>query len=165
MEIKSTTTPLVYEVKSLIEQSKQQLSVTVNATMSLLYWKIGKRINDEILLDQRAEYGKKIVITLSHELIEEHGTAFSEKNIRRMMQFAKSFPDEEIVVSVIRQLSWTHILALIPIEDELKRLFYIEMCKVEKWSVRTFRERINSMLYERTAISKKPNETIINELQ
>lgn len=165
MEIKSTTTPLVYEVKSLIEQSKHQLSVTVNATMSLLYWKIGKRINDEILLDQRAEYGKKIVITLSHELIEEHGTAFSEKNIRRMMQFAKSFPDEEIVVSVIRQLSWTHILALIPIEDELKRLFYIEMCKVEKWSVRTFRERINSMLYERTAISKKPNETIINELQ
>ena len=133
--------------------------------MSLLYWKIGKRINDEILLDQRAEYGKRVVATLSQELELQYGTAFSEKNIRRMMQFAKSFPDEKIVVSMIRQLSWTHILAIIPIEDELKRLFYIEMCKIEKWSVRTFRERIKSMLYERTAISKKPEQTIKNELQ
>lgn len=105
MEITPAQTPLIYEVKSLIEQSKQQLSVTVNASMSMLYWKIGKRINDEILLDQRAEYGKRIVITLSEELIQTYGNAFSEKNIRRMIQFSKSFPDEENVVSVIRQLS------------------------------------------------------------
>lgn len=82
-----------------------------------------------------------------------------------MMQFAAIFQEKEIVVSVIRQLSWTHLLAIIPIEDPLKRMFYIEMCKIEKWSVRTFREKINSMLYERTAISKKPEETIKKELQ
>lgn len=81
MEIKPVNSPLVHEVKSLIEQSKQQLSVTVNATMSLLYWKIGKRINDEILLEQRAEYGKKVVATLSQELELQYGTAFSEKTL------------------------------------------------------------------------------------
>jgi len=82
-----------------------------------------------------------------------------------MIQFAEVFHEQEIVVSLIRQLSWTHLLAVIPIEDPLKRKFYIEMCKLEKWSVRTFRERINSMLYERTAISKKPEQTIINDLE
>ena len=82
-----------------------------------------------------------------------------------MMQFATVFPENSIVVSLIRQLSWTHLLAVIPIEDPLKRQFYIEMCKIEKWSVRTFRDKINSMLYERTAISKKPEEIIKHELQ
>ena len=94
----------------------------------------------------------------------EYGAAFSEKNIRRMMQFAEVFPDMSIVVSLIRQLTWTHILAIIPISDALKRDFYIQMCILEKWSVRTFRERIQSMLYERTAISKKSEQTIQNDL-
>lgn len=166
MENKLSNSLLITEVKTLIEQSKQQVSVTVNATMSMLYWQIGKRINEEIKGKDRAElYGKEIVATLWRQLTEDYGTAFSEKNLRRMMQFATIFPDQKIVVSLIRQLSWTHILAIIPIEDELKRMFYIEMCKLEKWSVRTFRERINSMLYERTAISKKPEETIKNDLQ
>ncbi len=156
---------IVGEIKILIEQSRQQVAVTVNVTMTMLYWQIGKRINEEILRDKRAEYGEKVVFTLSHQLSKEYGSSFSEKNLRRMMQFAQVFPDKEIVVSLIRQLSWTHILALIPIEDTLKRSFYIEMCKHEKWSVRTFRERINSMLYERTAISKKPEETIKNEIR
>ena len=153
------------EIKSLIEDSRQQIAITVNATMTMLYWQIGKRINQEILKDQRAEYGKQIIATLAKQLVTEYGNSFAEKNLRRMVQFAQIFPDYEIVVSVIRQLSWTHLLAIIPIEDPLKRQFYIEMCKLEKWSVRTFRERINSMFYERTAISKKPEETIKNELQ
>ena len=131
----------------------------------MLYWQVGNRINKEILKDQRAEYGKQIVVTFSQQLLEDYGNSFSEKNIRRMMQFATVFQEKEIVVSLIRQLSWTHLLAIIPIEDPLKRQFYIEICKIEKWSVRTFREKINSMLYERTAISKKPEITIKNELQ
>lgn len=153
------------EIKSLIEDSRQQTAIAVNANMTMLYWQIGKRINQEILKDQRAEYGKQIIATLAKQLTTEYGNSFADKNLRRMVQFAQIFPDYEIVVSVIRQLSWTHLLAIIPIEDPLKRQFYIEMCKLEKWSVRTFRERINSMLYERTAISKKPEETIKNELQ
>jgi hypothetical protein len=74
----------------------------------------------------------------------EYGTAFSEKNLRRMMQFAEVFPDEQIVVLLIRQLSWTHLLVLIPIKDPLKRDFYIEMCKLEKWSSRQLQERPRS---------------------
>jgi len=156
---------LIAELKTMIDESRQQVAVTVNAAMSLLYWKIGKRINIEVAGKDRAEvYGKEIVTTLWQTLTNEYGAAFSEKNLRRMMQFARIFPDQEIVVSLIRQLSWTHILAVIPIEDPLKRDFYIEMCKLEKWSVRTFRDRIDSMLFERTAISKKPEVTIENDL-
>jgi predicted nuclease of restriction endonuclease-like (RecB) superfamily len=156
---------LFVSIKELIEQSKQEVAVAVNARMSMLYWQIGKRINEEINSQNRTEtYGKQFVASLWRELEVDYGTSFSEKNLRRMMQFANNFSDEKIVVSLIRQLSWTHILALIPIEDPLKREFYIQMCVHEKWSVRTFRERIQSMLYERTVISKKPEITIQNEL-
>lgn len=157
---------LIVSIKELIDQSKQQMVVAVNATMSMLYWNIGSKINQEIKGKDRSEsYGKHIVSTLWRQLEAEYGTSFSEKNLRRMVQFADTFPDEKIVVSLIRQLSWTHILAIIPIEDPLKRDFYIEMCKLEKWSVRVFRERIQSMLYERTAISKKPEQTIAHDLE
>jgi predicted nuclease of restriction endonuclease-like (RecB) superfamily len=158
-------TNLFVDIKSLIEQSKQQIAVAVNSTMTMLYWQIGKRIVNELQSKDRSEiYGKEIVANLCQDLSIEYGSEFSEKNIRRMMQFFNTFPEEKIVVSLIRQLSWTHILAVIPIEDELKRDFYIEMCHLEKWSVRVFRERINSMLYERTAISKKPEDTIKHDL-
>lgn len=159
-------TNLFSDIKSLIEQGKQQIAVTVNSAMAMLYWQIGKRIVNELQNKDRSEiYGKEIVANLCRDLSNEYGSEFSEKNIRRMMQFFNTFPEEKIVVSVIRQLSWTHILAVIPIEDKLKWDFYIEMCKLEKWSVRVFRERINSMLYERTAISKKPEETIKHDLE
>ena len=158
--------PLFTSIRQLIEESKQQVTVAVNATMSMLYWRIGVAINEELKqYEGEQNYGKQIVATLWRQLQSEYGTSFSEKNLRRMMQFASVFPDEKIVVSLIRQLSWTHVIAVIPIEDPLKRDFYIEMCKLEKWSVRTFRERIQSMLYERTAISKKPEQTIANDLE
>jgi len=157
--------PLFGEIQRLIEESRQHIAAEVNSTITMLYWQIGKRINKEVLKSKRAEYGKQIVTSLSKQLVVEYGNSFSEKNLRRMIQFAEVFHEQEIVVSLIRQLSWTHLLAVIPIEDPLKRKFYIEMCKLEKWSVRTFRERINSMLYERTAISKKPEQTIINDLE
>jgi predicted nuclease of restriction endonuclease-like (RecB) superfamily len=156
---------LFVSIKQLIDESKQQVAVSVNATMSMLYWKIGKRVNEETLQDKRADYGKQIIATLSRQLEMEYGNSFGEKNLRRMMQFAFVFSDEKIVVSLIRQLSWTHILAVIPIEDPLKREFYIQICLQERWSVRTFRERIQSMLYERTAISKKSEQTIQNDLE
>jgi hypothetical protein len=128
---------LLGEIRTLIEQSRHQVAVSVNSTMTLLYWQVGNRINQEVLKEKRAEYGKKVVSTLGQQLVEEYGRSFSEKNLRRMMQFADVFADHETVVSLIRQLSWTHILAIIPIEDPLKRAFYIEMttspsCRPEK---------------------------------
>ncbi|MCG3165046.1 MAG: putative nuclease YhcG [Bacteroidia bacterium] len=156
---------LLKDVAGLIEESKQYVAQAVNATLSLMYWKIGKRINDEILQNKRAEYGKQIVVSVIRQLENRYGKGFEEKNIRRMMQFAEVFSDEQIVVSLMRQLSWTHFIALIPLKQPLQREFYGEMCRIEKWSVRTLREKIDSMLYERTAISKKPGQLIKKEIK
>ena len=156
---------IVSDIKTLIEQSKQQISVAVNSTITMLYWQIGNRINTEILKDRRAEYGKLIVATLSRQLELEYGDGWGEKQLRHCLRFAEIFSEKEIIYTLCRQLSWSHIRMVIFMDDEFKRQFYIEMCKIEKWSVRTFREKINSMLYERTAISKKSEETIKNELQ
>ena len=96
--------------------------------------------------------------------MKEYGGSFAEQNLRRMVQFAATFPDEQILVSLIRELSWTHFIALIPLKDPLQRDYYAQMASTERWSVRTLRERIDSMLYERTALSQKPGETIAQEL-
>ena len=156
---------LYTEVTQLIEQSKQNVAVAVNAEITLLYWNVGRRINNEVLHNERAEYGKKIVHSLSAQLTLQYGNGWSEKQLRQCMQFANVFQDEQIVYALRIQLTWTHIRTIIYMEDPLKRDFYIAMCKLEKWSSRQFQERIQSMLYERTAISKKPEETIKNELE
>lgn len=158
-------TNLFTEIKALINSAKQKVAVEVNSTMSALYWEIGNKINQDLLKDQRAEYGKQVVANLSRQLREEYGTSsFSEKNLRRMMQFSSIFPDRKIVATLLRQFSWSHFTLFIPIQDELKRSFYMEMCRLENWSVRTLREKIDGMLYERTAISKKCDEVIKNDL-
>jgi predicted nuclease of restriction endonuclease-like (RecB) superfamily len=156
---------LVSEIKTIIEQSKQQLAVAVNATISMLYWQIGNRINTEILQNQRAQYGKEIIVSLSKQLELEYGKGWGEKQLRQCMQFASVFPEKEIVYTLCRELSWSHLRLISHMEDPLKRSFYIEMNKLEKWSFRTFRERTKSMLYERTVISKKPELTIKNDLE
>jgi predicted nuclease of restriction endonuclease-like (RecB) superfamily len=160
-----TETLLFANIAKLILESKSLVAYTVNASLSLLYWKIGKRINGEVLKNKRAEYGKQIVVSLARQLETDYGKGFDEKNVRRMMQFAEVFPDEKIVVSAIRQLSWTHFIALIPLKQPLQREFYAEMCRLENWSVKTLREKINGMLYERTAISKKPKLLIKQEIK
>ena len=126
--------------------------------------RIGQRIHTQVLEGRRADYGEEVVLTLAAQLVKEYGTSFSVKNLRRMVQFAAAYPDERIVVSLIRQLSWTHFIALIPLKDPLQRDYYAQMASAERWSVRTLRERIDSMLYERTALSQKPEETIAQEL-
>lgn len=130
-----------------------------------MYWHIGERINRDVLGNQRAEYGKQIVATVSRQLQEEYGSkGFDEKSIRRMMQFAQFFPDIQIVAPLVRQLSWSHFLIVMPMKDELKREFYLTMAASERWSKRTLQSKIDSMLYERTAISGKPDALVRQEL-
>lgn len=155
---------LVSDLRQLIEQSRQQVAVTVNSALVQLYWQIGRRIREDVLENERAEYGKEIVQTLSAQLTEEFGKGFSTKALWRMVQLAESFPDAEIVAALSRQLSWSHFIELIPLDDSLKREFYAEMCRVERWSVRTLRQKIDGLLFERTAISKQPVEVIQHEL-
>ena len=155
---------LLGDIRALIEASRQRVASAVNAELTLLFWRIGQRIHTEVLAGQRAGYGDEILPTLAAQLVRDYGRSFADKNLRRMVQFAATFSDEPIVVTLSRQLSWSHVLALIPLKDPLQRDYYVQMASAERWSVRTLRERIDSMLYERTALSKKPDETITQEL-
>jgi predicted nuclease of restriction endonuclease-like (RecB) superfamily len=162
-EIKRQT--ITDDVKQLIEQSKTKVALAINAEISLLYWQVGNRINNEILGNERAEYGKQVIQTLANQLTEEYGKGWGEKQLRHCMQFASVFSSQEIVYTLCRELSWSHLRLISYMEDPLKRDFYIEICKLEKWSVRVFQERIQSMLFERTAISKKPELTIQKDIE
>ncbi|MBO4581257.1 MAG: hypothetical protein J5701_03105 [Bacteroidales bacterium] len=156
---------LVEDLRQIIEQARGRVAATVNSELTMMYWHIGERINREVLGNQRAEYGKQIVATVSRQLQEEYGKkGFEERTIRRMMQFAEIFPDFQIVSTLLSKLSWSHFLTVMTIKDELQREFYITMAASEKWSVRTLQEKIDGMLYERTAISSKPNALIKQEL-
>lgn len=132
--------------------------------MTLLYWRIGKRIKTEVLDNERAEYGREILQTLSAKLTTEFGSGFSHRNLGYMKTFAEEFPELEIVSTLSRQLSWSHFKEIIYFKNDLQRDFYAEMCRVERWSVRTLRSKLDSMLFERTAISKKPEELVKEEL-
>ena len=108
----------------------------------MLYWRIGKQINEDVLLKSKADYGAAVIKSLATQLSTQYGKGWSEKQLRHCLQFAKSFPDEAIVSTLWRQLSWSHLKLVIYIDDPLRRAFYTEMCKLEKWSVRIFQERI-----------------------
>ena len=160
-----STQSLIQDLRQIIEQARGHVAATANFALSMMYWHIGERINREVLDNKRAEYGKQIVASVARQLREEYGSkGFDEKNIRRMMQFAQVLPNEQIVASVMRQLSWTHILQVLPLKDDLQREFYLTLASSERWSVRHLRKEIDGMLFERTAISGKPDEFIKKEL-
>lgn len=165
MELDQTQNNLYVDICTLVEEARNYVATTANATMTLMYWKIGKRLSIELTENQESKYGKQILSQLATKLQMQFGErGFQEKNIRRMIQFAQIYTDEQIVVSLIRQLSWTHFIALIPIKDSLKRDFYALMCQTERWNVKTLRMKIDGMLFERTAISGKPEVMIRQEL-
>lgn len=164
VQLAEAPSALLGDIRALIEAARQRATSAVNSELTMLYWRVGQRIHTQILEGKRADYGEEVLPTLSAQLVKEYGSSFSVKNLRRMVQFAATSPDEQIVVSLIRQLSWTHFIALIPLKDPRQRDFYAQMASVERWSVRTLRERIDSMLYERTALSRKPDKLIAQEL-
>ncbi len=162
---KGNLTFLVSEIKQLIEQSRNRVAVQVNSAATILYWNIGKRIRKEVLKGQRAEYGKRILSELGKELTATFGRGWGEQQLRHCIRCAEVFTDERILYTLCTELSWSHIRQLMFIDDTLKRDFYTEMCRMEHWSVRQLGERIDSMLYERTAISRKPDETIAHDIE
>jgi predicted nuclease of restriction endonuclease-like (RecB) superfamily len=155
---------LLDDVRRLIDEARQQVAQAVNAGLVMLYWHVGRRIRQDILHEKRAEYGEETVTTLSAQLETEYGRGFGRRNLFRMIRFAEAFRDEEIVSALSAQLSWSHFVEIIPLDDPLKRDFYAEMCRVERWSVRTLRRKIDHLLYERTAVSKKPEKLISQDL-
>lgn len=147
---------LLGELRQMIDQTRESIASTVNSKLTLLYWHVGNRVRKEILKEERAEYGRSIVVSVARQLMFHYGKGFSEKSLRRMIQFGEIFTDEQVILSLARQLTWTHFMVLLPIKDTLKRDFYAEMCRIEKWNVRTLENKIDSMLFERTALSKRP---------
>lgn len=155
---------LLSNLRSLIDKSRNRLAITVNQEMTLLYWTIGKTIQTEILKFERSEYGKQIINKLGATLQSEYGRGFGSRVLRRTIHFFNCFPDEEIVSTLSTKLTWSHFVELLPIQDKQKRDFYAEMCRLDSWSVRTLREKIGKMLYERTAISQQPDKLIEDSL-
>ena len=147
------TSNLVIELSSLIEESKQQVAKVANSTLTLLFWHVGKRIQEEVLKNERAEYGKQIVTTVSLQLAEKYGRNFEEKNVRRMMQFSHEFSDFEIVVPLARQLSWSHFLILIPLKSKEAKLYYAQNCMDQNWGKRELRNQIQRKAFERTELA------------
>ena len=138
--------------------------MAVNAELSRLYWHIGKRLAVEVLGGERAAYGQQVIATLGARLAAEFGRGFEAKNLRRMVQFAAAFPDGEIVASLMRQLSWTAFLQLIPLKDPTARGFYARMAATHGWSVRDLRRHIDTKTFERTAIASSQGSGIENAL-
>ena len=156
---------LLSGVRDLILAARQSVAQTVNSTLTLLYWEIGRRIRQDMLKEKRADYGRQIVSALGGQLEREFGRGFGVRNLFRMIRFAEVFPDLEIVSALRTQLGWTHFRTIIALDDPLKRDFYAEMCRIERWSTRTLEEKIGGMLFERTALSRKPAKLAAMELK
>lgn len=156
---------LLKTIVSLIDEARKRVAVTINSELTLLYWNIGKQINEVVLKNERAEYGKNLIPQLSTSLSTLYGSGFNARNLQHFIKLNAVIQDVEILHTVCTKLSWSHIRQIIYIENSTKREFYIQMCIHERWSVRTLNERINSMLFERTAISRKPEQTILNDLE
>jgi predicted nuclease of restriction endonuclease-like (RecB) superfamily len=144
---------LLEQIVELIEKTKHQVAIQINSGVTLLFWQVGNHINNSILNNQRAEYGKQIVPTLSAQLVTQYGRNYEEKNLRRMLQFAEQFTDFEIVVTLSRQLSWSHFLILFPLKSHDARLFYAQIFSETRQGVRELRKQIAEKVFERTAIA------------
>ncbi len=153
------------DITSLIEKAKSSVATHINTTLVQLNWNIGKKLKKTVLKKERAEYGQEIVSSLSRQLTFKYGTGYSRVNLFHMIKFYEIFPDEQIVYSLSRQLSWTHFRHLMYINDQIKREFYTEIAQLEHWNTRTLKKKIDGMLYERTGISHKPEQLAIKELK
>ncbi|OGP88607.1 MAG: hypothetical protein A2157_04580 [Deltaproteobacteria bacterium RBG_16_47_11] len=155
---------LFKDLRSFIIEARKDVARSVNSALVILYWKVGQRIRQDILKEKRAEYGEEILSTLSRKLVAEFGSGFTARNLANMVRFAEVFQGEKILHTLCAKLSWSHFRLIIYLDDDLKRDFYAEMCRLEGWSVRTLEKKIAGMLFERTALSKKPEKVIREEL-
>lgn len=152
-KVMNTEQQLLNELSALIQQSQQQVVLQANSTLTMLFWQIGKRINENILQNKRAEYGKQIVATVSTQLESQYGKSFTEKNVRRMMRFAEEFCDANILPPLAAQLSWSHFIELLPLKTIEAKLFYAQKSIEARWGKRELREQISKKAFERTTIA------------
>ena len=156
---------LFSDVCGIIEGTRNRIASYLNTEVCMTNWYVGKRIKEDVLKNQRAEYGKQILKNLASRLSEKYGTGWGVGKLKHCVRSAYLFTEEEIGYAVRSQLTWTHLRSLMGVKDELARTFYMEMCRMEHWDTRTLDDKIDTQLYERTAISRRPEEVIKRELQ
>src|SRR5690554_1403525 len=164
-EVEKHNPQLYKDLCQLIDDVRIRIATTVNAEACWLNWNIGKRIKEDVLYNERAEYGKEILKNLSIRLTERYGSGWGIYKLQHCVRAAYTFTQDEIEYALRTQLTWTHLRSLMAIEDKLKRKFYMEMTRIEHWSTRTLDKKIDGMLYERTALSRKPEELVEQELK
>lgn len=156
---------LLKDLVSIIDKGKRAVSVRVNSALILVYWQVGKRINEDVLRDKRAEYGKQVIPSISAQLVESYGKSFQVRNLRRMMQFAEIFQDVEIVSTASTQLSWSHFIELLPLASHEARMFYIQKISEGQWSVRYTRQQIERKVFERSEIADSQLTTVDDSMK
>ena len=156
---------LFNDVCLIIDQARRHVATYVNVEACLMNWHVGKRIKEDVLYNQRAEYGKQILKNLSVKLTERYGTGWGTEKLKHCVRSAYLFSEDDIMYAARTQLTWTHLRSLMSLKDSLERQFYMEICRIEHWDTRTLDEKIDSQLYQRTAISQRPEEVIRRELK
>lgn len=143
---------LFEQIKNVLDEARRQVARSVNTTIVKAYWQVGKYIVEyEQQGKDRAEYGKGVISNLSKRLTLEYGGGFSVPNIKLMRQFYLYYPKG---YSVSSQLTWTHWRALLRVQNEVAREYYIKECEAATWSVRQLERQINTMYYERMLASR-----------
>ena len=163
--VSTISTDLLPQIRKLIDSSRLRVAATVNSELTMLNWNIGGLLKQHLQIENRAAYGQQLVIRLSKDLTAQYGRGWSHQQLRHCLHLVETYPDQDIIYTLCRQLNWSQIRTLMYIEDSVKRNFYTEMAQLESWSVRQLQERIASMLFERTAISKQPDKTILADLK
>ena len=165
MQIDEQESVLFNDVCGIIDNVRGEIATYVNTQVCLTKWYVGTRIKEDVLFNQRADYGKQVVKRLGDRLGMKYGPGWGFRSLQHCVRIAYTFTKDEIVYATRTQLNWTHLRSLMSIDDPLARQFYLEMCQLEHWNTRTLADKIDSMLYERTAISRRPEEVIRKQLE
>ena len=144
---------LFAQVAQIIETRKYRAGAYANREVTLMYWEIGRYINSVVLGEQRAAYGKRIVATLSQQLVEKYGKSFEYTKVTRMVKFAELFPDPEILPTLSAKLSWSHIIELLPLKKVEAQSYYINDVIQRNLGVHELRRQISRKAYERQEIA------------
>lgn len=156
---------LFSDVCRIIDGARGRIATHLNTELCLTNWYIGHRIKEDVLYNQRAEYGKQVVKNLAKFLTDRYGSGWKYEKLKQCIRVAYAFSEEEIRYALRTQLTWTHLRSLTGVKEPLARQFYVEMCRIEHWDTRTLDEKIDGQLFERTAISRKPEDVIKRELE
>lgn len=161
---KTASDSFIAEVKLIVAEGMRSAYASINNAMIATYWNIGKRIVEEEQNGEiRAEYGKRLINTLSHALTLEYGSGYSPRYLRAFRQFYLVVPSFEIWKSRFPNLTWTHIFRTLRVGDSTAIRWYLETASTEMWSVRTLNRNISSQYYERHLIAPQITKSNHND--